>query len=183
MAEFHACLQVQKFAERKAPEVVALHNVAQLQILFFEAHDGWTGKYNFQIGETVVAHTQFAAPVGMLEYLVDQQYLSAPFLEFIGEVDDTVSGEIEIVHVDKEAWTVGSEFLFGVLKQESGFSHATCSFDTNQSVTPVYFVHQVAADRGIGVLNKVGMCAVECFHLFSWVFRGANISLFLEIAK
>ena len=38
-------------------------------------------------------------------------------------------------------------------------------------------------DRGIGVLNKVGMCAVECFHLLSWVFRGANISLFLEIAK
>ena len=119
----------------------------------------------------------------MLEYLVDQQYLSTAFLKFIGEIDNAVSGEVEVVHVDKEARTVGSELLLGVLKQESGFSHATCSFDTNQAVTPVYFVHQVAADRGIGVLNKAGMCAVECFHLLSWVFRGANISLFLEIAK
>ena len=57
VTEFHPCLQVQKFAERKTAEVVALHDVTQFQVFFFEPHDGRTGEYNLQVGETVVAHT------------------------------------------------------------------------------------------------------------------------------
>ena len=55
--ELHARLQVQVFAEGEAAQVVALHDVTQFQVFFFESHDGRTGEYNLQVGETVVAHT------------------------------------------------------------------------------------------------------------------------------
>ena len=72
-----------------------------------------------------------------------------------------MSGEIEVVHVNEQAGTVRSEFLFGVLEKESGFSYATCPFDTNQAVAPVDLIHKITANGGIGVLNEVGVCAVE----------------------
>ena len=97
----------------------------------------------------------------MFEHLVDQQYLSATFLKFVGEVYNAVAREIEVVHVDEQTGTVVPEFLFGVLEKESGFSYATCPFDTNQAVAPVDLVHKIAANGGIGVLNEVGVCAVE----------------------
>ena len=71
----------------------------------------------------------------MFEHLVDQQYFSATFLKFVGEVYNAVAREIEVVHVDEQTGTVVPEFLFGVLEKESGFSYATCPFDTNQTVT------------------------------------------------
>jgi len=49
-----------------------------------------------------------------------------------GEVNKAVTGEIKVVHIDEQTGTVGAEFLFGVLQEESGFSYATCPFDTNQ---------------------------------------------------
>ena len=69
----------------------------------------------------------------MLKHLVDQQNFSATFLKLVGKVYDAMPREIEIVHVDEQTGTVGSEFLFGVLEKESGFSYATCPFDTNQT--------------------------------------------------
>ena len=97
----------------------------------------------------------------MLEHLVDQQNFSTTFLEFIGKVYNAVSGEVEVVHVDEQAGAVVPEFFFGVLEKESGFSYATCSLDTNQAVAPVDLVHKIAANGGIGVLNEVGVCAIE----------------------
>ncbi|KXT39185.1 hypothetical protein HMPREF2534_01962 [Bacteroides thetaiotaomicron] len=97
----------------------------------------------------------------MFEHLVDQQYFSATFLKLVGEVNKAVTGEIKVVHIDEQTGTVGAEFLFGVLQEESGFSYATCPFDTNQTVTPVDLVHKIAANGGIGVLNEVGVCAIE----------------------
>ena len=72
-----------------------------------------------------------------------------------------MAGEIEIVHVNKEAGTVRSELLFGILEEESGFSYATGPFDTDQTVAPIDFVHQITTNRSVGVLNKVSVCAVE----------------------
>ena len=69
-----------------------------------------------------------------------------------------MSREIEVVHIDEQAGAVVPEFLFGILEQESGFSYATCPFDTNQAVAPV---NEVAANGGIGVLNKIGVRAIE----------------------
>lgn len=69
--------------------------------------------------------------------------------------------QIKVVHIDEQTGTVGAEFLFGVLQEESGFSYATCPFDTNQAVAPIDLVHKIAANGGIGVLNEVGVCAIE----------------------
>ena len=97
----------------------------------------------------------------MFEHLVDQQYFSATFLKFVSKVYNAVAREVEVVHVDEQAGAVVPKFFFGVLEKESGFSYATCPFDTNQAVTPVNLVHKIAANGGIGVLNKVSVCAIE----------------------
>ena len=62
-------------------------------------------------------------------------------LEFGGELHDAMSGEVEVVHVDEEAGAVCAEFLFGILQQESSLTYASCAFDTDKTVIPVYFVH------------------------------------------
>ena len=113
--ELHVGLQVQILTEGETAQVVTFRNVAQLQIFLFQAHHGRAGEYNLQIGKTVVAQAQLLAPVGVLEHLVYQQYLSAAALEFVSEVHQAVTGEVEVVHVDKEAGAVGTEFLFGIL--------------------------------------------------------------------
>ena len=125
--ELHARLQVQVFAEGEAAQVVALHDVAQLHILLFQTHHGRAGEHDFQVGGAVVAHTQFLAPFRVLE--------------FGGELHDAMSGEVEVVHVDEEAGAVCAEFLFGILQQESSLTYASCAFDTDKTVIPVYFVH------------------------------------------
>ena len=86
------------------------------------------------------------------------------FLKFVGEVYYAVAREIEVVHVAEQTGTVVPEFLFGVLEKASGFSYATCPFDTNQAVAPVDLVHTIAANGGIGVLNEVGVCAEMCIR-------------------
>src|SRR5699024_11569475 len=65
-----------------------LHDVAQLHILLFQTHHGRAGEHDFQVGEAVVAHTQFLAPFRVLEYLVYQQNFSSAALEFGGELHD-----------------------------------------------------------------------------------------------
>ena len=39
------------------------------------------------------------------------------------------------------AGAVCAEFLFGILQQESSLTYASCAFDTDKTVIPVYFVH------------------------------------------
>ncbi len=41
------------------------------------------------------------------------------------------------------------------------FSYATSAFDTNKPIVPVDLIHEVTAYRGIGVLYKIGVCAIE----------------------
>ena len=178
-AEFHSGLQVQVFAERETTQVVTLHDVTQFQVLFFQSHHGRTGEDDFQIWETVVAHTEFPAPVRVLEHLVYQQYFSAATLEFVCEINDTEIGKVEIVHIDKETGTVGSEFLFGVLQQKRGFTYTARSFNTDEAVVPVDLIHEVTANRGIGMLNKIGVCAVECFHAVKFGLSGDKYTPFL----
>ena len=182
-AELHACLQVQVLAEREAAQVITFYDVPQFQVLLFQAHHGRTGKDNLQIGKAVVAQAQFLAPVRMLEYLVYQQYFSAAALKFVSEVHDAVTGKVEVIHVDEEARTVGTEFLFGVLQQECGFTYPTSAFDTDKTVVPVNLVHEVAANGGIRMLYQISVCSVKCFHALNSVYRATNIRLFYRIAK
>jgi len=76
----------------------------------------------------------------VFEHLVDQQYFSTTFLEFVSKVYNAVAREVEVVHVDEQAGAVVPKFFFGVLEKESGFSYATCPFDTNQAVAPLLFL-------------------------------------------
>lgn len=181
--ELHVGLQVQILTERETAQVVTFRNVAQLQIFLFQAHHGRAGEYNLQIGKTVVAQAQLLAPVGVLEHLVYQQYLSAAALEFVSEVHQAVTGEVEVVHVDKEAGAVGTEFLFGILQQECGLAYASGAFDTDKTVVPVNLIHEVAANGGICMLYQISVCSVKCFHALNSVYRATNIRLFYRIAK
>ena len=119
----------------------------------------------------------------MLEHLVYQQYLSAAALEFVSEVHQAVTGEVEVVHVDKEAGAVGTEFLFGILQQECGLAYASGAFDTDKTVVPVNLIHEVAANGGICMLYQISVCSVKCFHALNSVYRATNIRLFYRIAK
>lgn len=181
--KLHVGLQVQILTEGETAQVITFRNVAQLQILLFQAHHGRAGEYNLQIGKAVVAQAQLLAPVGVLEHLVYQQYLSAAALEFVSEVHQAVTGEVEVVHVDKEAGAVGTEFLFGILQQECGLAYASGAFDTDKTVVPVNLIHEVAANGGICMLYQISVCSVKCFHALNSVYRATNIRLFYRIAK
>ena len=181
--ELHVGLQVQILTEGETAQVITFRNVAQLQIFLFQAHHGRAGEYNLQIGKAVVAQAQLLAPVGVLEHLVYQQYLPAAALEFVSEVHQAVTGEVKVVHVDKEAGAVGTEFLFGVLQQECGFTYPTSAFDTDKTVVPVNLIHEVAANGGICMLYQISVCSVKCFHALNSVYRATNIRLFYRIAK
>jgi len=54
--------------------------------------------------------------------------------------------------------------FFGVLQEESGLSYSACTFNTNQTVVPVYLVHEGATDRSVGMLHKVRMCSEKRLH-------------------
>lgn len=181
--ELHVGLQVQILTEGETAQVITFRNVAQLQIFLFQAHHGRAGEYNLQIGKAVVAQAQLLAPVGVLEHLVYQQYLSAAALEFVSEVHQAVTGEVEVVHVDKEAGAVGTEFLFGILQQECGLAYASGAFDTDKTVVPVNLIHEVAANGGICMLYQISVCSVKCFHALNSVYRATNIQLFCRFAK
>lgn len=181
--ELHVGLQVQILTEGETAQVITFRNVAQLQIFLFQAHHGRAGEYNLQIGKAVVAQAQLLAPVGVLEHLVYQQYLPAAALEFVSEVHQAVTGEVKVVHVDKEAGAVGTEFLFGILQQECGLAYASGAFDTDKTVVPVNLIHEVAANGGICMLYQISVCSVKCFHALNSVYRATNIRLFYRIAK
>jgi hypothetical protein len=86
-----------------------------------------------EYGNLAGAEAQFRA--------AEDQLAVRKALEFGGELHDAMSGEVEVVHVDEEAGAVCAEFLFGILQQESSLTYASCAFDTDKTVIPVYFVH------------------------------------------
>ncbi len=94
-----------------------------------------------------------------------------------------MSGEVEVVHVDEEAGTVCAELFFGILEEECGFTYPSCPLDADKAVVPVNLVHEVAAYGSIGVLYKISVCTVKCFHALNSVYQATKIFLFCEIAK
>ena len=85
-----------------------------------------------------------------------------------------MSLKIEVVHVDIQTLTVVDvKPLFGVLKQESRFSDATCSLDTNHAVVPVNLIHQGATNGRIDMFHEVAMCTKKCFHQIRVCFKNA----------
>ena len=112
---------------------------------------------------------QLLAPVGLLEYLVDEQYLTAPGVELGGELCQPLALKIKVVQVDVQAAAVvGAEVLLGVLKQEGGLAYPSCALDANKPVVPVYLVHQGASNWSVGMFHKVGMCSEEGLHLLAY---------------
>ena len=146
--ELHVGLQVQILTEGETAQVITFRNVAQLQIFLFQAHHGRAGEYNLQIGKAVVAQAQLLAPVGVLEHLVYQQYLPAAALEFVSEVHQAVTGEVEVVHVVKRLGAVGTDFSLAYCSEECGLAYASGAFDTDKTVVPVNLIHEVAGERG-----------------------------------
>ena len=157
--------QIDKFAEREATEVVALHNTIKLRILILQAHHTASSKYNLQVGVEVVTFTEFRTPVWLLEYLVDQQHTATMLIELISKLRNTVTLEIEIVHVDIQTLTVVDiKLFFSVLKEEGGLSDATRALNADHAVAPVNLIHEGAANWCINMLYKVSVRPEKSFH-------------------
>ena len=104
-------------------------------------------------------------PVRLFEHLINEQYLSAAFDKFSGEIGNTAPLKIEVIHVDVQTLPVIlAEFLLGVLQQEQCFAHSARSFDANHLVVPIYFVHQFATHEIRFMLNQISMSTIKSFH-------------------
>jgi hypothetical protein len=86
-------------------------------------------------------------------------------VEFTSEICNTLSLEIEVVHIDIQALLVlYIEMLFCVLQQKCGLADTACALDANHTVRPVYLVHQCTADGGFRMLHQVSVCPEKSFH-------------------
>ena len=138
--EVVAGLQIDVLAEGEAAETVAGNDVADHGVAE-EAHHARSGEDDLQLVVVVVAAAQLVVPLRLLEDLIDEQHAASLGVELASEVVDAAALEVEVVHVDEEAGAVCAEFLFGILQQESSLTYASCAFDTDKTVIPVYFVH------------------------------------------
>ena len=70
-------------------------------------------------------------------------YMVKSILEEVGsKVGNATSLEIEVIHIHIETLAVvGIKVLLGILQQECGLSHTSCTLNANQTVAPVNFVH------------------------------------------
>ena len=148
------CLQVDVFAERESVEHVVVADSVQFVIFVVGTFHGGCTIDDMQTGKAVVTFAQFFLPAVLLEYLVNDEYLASTFHKFLGEVHDAAPLEIETVHVNVEAAPhVNIEILLGILEKKGCFAYTTWSFDANQPVTPVDFVHQGTRHCSVRMLN------------------------------
>ena len=86
-------------------------------------------------------------------------------VEVACEIGDTLSLEVEVVHVDIQALFVEYiEVFFGILQEECGLSDPTRTFDTDHAVVPVDLIHENATNWSIDVLNEVSVRPEKSFH-------------------
>ena len=86
-------------------------------------------------------------------------------IELSGKVGDTVSLEVEVVHVDIQTLAVVDiELLLGVLQQEGGLSDTSCALDADEAVAPVDLIHQGATNGCVGMLHEVSVCTEKSLH-------------------
>ena len=153
-AEGIAREQIDEFAEGETAQVVRLHDAVKFRVLILEPHDAAAGEYDVETGVEIVALTELAGPVRLLEDLVDEEHATTVAVEFSSEVGDAVALKIEVVHVDIQALTVlYVEMFLGVLQQKGGLADASGALDADHAMGPVDLVHEGAADGGIGVLD------------------------------
>ena len=159
--------QINELTERESAEVVTVHNSVEDGILLLQTHDSRTCKYNLNLGILIVDKLQFITPIGILEYLVDEEDTTALSQELRYEFTQSVREKVEMVHVDiKAATVVGAEFFQGILKQECGFAYTSRALDSNQAAIPINLVHQLAPYRRINMLNEILMRTIKCLHCF-----------------
>ena len=93
-------------------------------------------------------------------------------IKLSGEVGYTVTLEVEVVHVDIQTLAVVDiKLLLGVLQKEGGLSDTSRTFDANEPVAPVDFVHQGAAYWCVGMLDEISVRPEKSLHLLSDLFR------------
>ena len=152
-AESETSHKIKVLAEREAPEVVTLCNVAQFRILLLQTHHTRTREYNLQLRIHVVACSEFLAPFLLLIHLINEQHPTSLTIELASEVSNTSALKVEVVHVDIEAASVVRlETLLYILQQESRLSHSTRSLDAYHTSTPIYLVHQTTTNGSITLL-------------------------------
>ena len=160
--EVCSCPEVQVFAEGEATQVVACTDTVQLRVFVFQAHHAGAGKDHFEVWAAVIDEPEVVAPIGVLEHLVDEQYLSSCLHELLGKLEERFPLEIEVVHVDVETPAVlRAEVLFGILEQEGCSAYAATAFDADESLVPVNFIHEGTSDGGLRALHQILMHSIE----------------------
>ena len=166
-AEVIACHQVEKLTEGESTQVVALHDIVELGVLFLQTHHTRAGEHNLQTWIEVIAFAKTLAPTRLLEHLVDQQHAAAVAVELTGKLLYATTLEVEVVHVDIKTLLVADvEMLLGILQQECRLAHTTGALDADKTVVPVNLIHKAATDGSIDMLYKVFVSAEKGFHAF-----------------
>ena len=87
------------------------------------------------------------------------------FIELISELCNTMSLELEVVHVDIQTLAVVDiKSVFSVWQEEGGFSNAARALDADHAIAPVYLIHEGAANWCIYMLYKISVRPEKCFH-------------------
>jgi hypothetical protein len=156
--KLRARFEVKKLTEGESAEIIELQNVLYGGVVGLESHDARTCKDDLQLGVEVVASSELLAPVGLFEDLVEEEHPPALSDKLTRKVGNAVALEVEVVHVDIQAFTVIlTELLLGVLEQEGRLSYASRTLDAYQPVIPVDVVHQPTAHRCVRMLDEIGM--------------------------
>ena len=164
--EVAARLEVKEFAERESAQVVAVYEAVELGVLVLQAHHAGACEHDSQPRVLVVAAAQLLAPVGLLEHLVDEQHLAAQGAELAREVGQALALEVEIIHVDVQAFAAAHIKMFlGVLQQERRLSDAACALDANHRASPVDLVHELAVHGQVDMVHQISVSPKECFHI------------------
>jgi len=163
--EVGASEEVEELAEGEATQIVALHDAVELRILVLQAHHARAREHNLQAWVQIVAATQFARPVVLLEHLIDEQHTTARVVEVARKVGDASTLEVEVVHVDIEALAIlEREILLGILQEEGRLPYSTRALNAYQTAVPINLIHQQTTNRSIHMLDEIAVGAKECFH-------------------
>ena len=158
---------LQVLAEGKPLHVVEQGAAAQVGRSFVDVQDGRAGEDDVQPRMVVVYQFQFACPILVFMYFVNDEVTPSPLDKVIGQVYQVVAGEIEVVGIDKERRVALQPFL-GMLQHQRGFSYAAWPYQSHQTVLPVYAVEYITVVFSGGIPQQNIKVGLQFLHFFSF---------------
>lgn len=154
-ADADAAEQLQVFTEGKSLHPVHYRPSAQVGGSLVDVEHRRAGERHVQPGVVVVDEFQLFGPVGVFVDFVDEQVRAAHLFEVVGQVGETVGGEVEVLGRDIERCVPGKIFL-DVLQDEGRLAHAARAGEAHHAVRPVDLSVQVAVEAGVCLPQQFG---------------------------